>query len=95
MKKHQIAEITTKDSAAALIGNLRKILIGERKARRQSLRALAETIGCSRSALFDFENGSNATNISLVFAYAIALGVDIRMELSDEGRIIMPSNNEF
>ncbi len=93
-----MSEITQIDSFAGDINTsdnevldlLRKALIYERRSRRMSLRELSQLVGCSRSALSEFESGSSKTSAILIFKYAAAVDLKISFSVKSDFRIIDP-----
>ena len=74
---------------------LRHALIYERRARRMSLRQLSQLIGCSRSALSEFESGSSKTSAIFIFKYAAAVDLKISFASKSDSRIIDPHCKDF
>lgn len=68
----------------------RDALVYERRARRITLRELARMIGCSRSTLSEFENGSMKTSADIIFRYAEAVDLEIFFSTKDDLRLIDP-----
>ena len=90
-KKHQIDghhEDTSADNNETL-AHLRDALIYERRARRMSLRELSRLVGCSRSALSEFESGSSKTSAIFIFKYAEAVVLKITFAAKSDFRIIV------
>jgi transcriptional regulator with XRE-family HTH domain len=69
---------------------LRNALIYERQSRRMSLRELSQVIGCSRSALSEFEGGSSKTSAIFIFKYAAAVDLEISFNAKGDFRLIDP-----
>jgi len=87
-------EPATRHSDSAL-DLLRNALIYERQSRRLSLRELSRLIGCSRSALSEFEGGSSKTSAIIVFKYAAAVDLEIFFSAKDDFRLIAPHSPSF
>lgn len=74
---------------------LRDALIYERQSRRMSLRELSRVIGCSRSALSEFESGSSKTSAIIIFKYAAAVDLEISFSAKDDFRLIDPHSHDI
>lgn len=63
--------------ALARLERLRDQLMAERRNRHLSQQYIADQIGCSRSAIADFERNPSATSVLTVFAYAAAVSIEL------------------
>jgi transcriptional regulator with XRE-family HTH domain len=92
LHSHDIAPSRDKN---AVLDLLRDALIYERRAKRISLRELGRVIGCSRSALSEFESGSSKTSAIIIFKYAAAVQLEISFAAKDDFRIFDPHSHNI